>query len=463
MEIETRYVNIVGQPQLLGLKIRGSASSERRPTHFVLLVDTSGSMEMEGRLDAVKRCAKYLLNFLQPTDRMSIIQFEETASITVNCQATTSENRQVIEGHINSLRPVGSTNLSAGLLKVREVLNAAAQQQQQQQTQDMKTGLVILTDGFANHGVQDEAGLRSLVAMIRQGNQNLSVSCVGYGFEHAGDLLRNLALEGGGSYNIVSSQEHVGPVFGEILGGLISCVAQNVEITYPRDYENYTSYVSREDGNFKRLFIGDIYSESETIVLLKRVGNDTNVTLKGFNCTALEDINTPLQWSAGDLDGQAPYKMFYIRWALAKILEKARSSSENHENLLADLGVLEGLIEGDGEMVTMIRNEFVAARQMLTHRDDYNDTAYLQRSMFLSSGRGAATQTVATPVRAPAAAAAMPARALGRRGMRSYQEPDDPIVSSVASVAGPPGASPFMNTVQRAISAAMSQMPGSRA
>ena len=440
MELETRYVNIVGQPQLLGLKIRGSASSERRPTHFILLVDTSGSMEMEGRLDAVKRCAKYLLNFLQSSDSISIIRFSENASITVNCQAASSENRQVIESHINSLNTGGSTNLSAGLLKVRDVLSTSPSH--------MKTGLVILTDGFANLGIRDEAGLRSLVSRIRDGYQNLSVSCVGYGFEHAGDLLRTLALDGGGSYNIVSNQEHVGPVFGEILGGLISCVAQNVEIVYPRDYENYTSYISHEDGNFKRLFIGDIYSESETIVLLKRVNSDNNVTLKGFNCIQMEDITMPLQWSVGVVDDHAPYKMFYIRWALAKILEKATNVSENRENLLSDIEALELLIEGDGAIITLLRNEFVAARQMLNHRDQFNESAYLQRSMYLSSGRGAATQTVVTPV-------AVPLRTCGSQFTASSQE-QDPI-----DLAVPTSASPFMNTVQRAISAAMSQMPGS--
>jgi hypothetical protein len=445
MDFETRYVNIVGRPQLLGLKIRGLATTERRPTHFILLVDTSGSMEMEGRLEAVKRCAKYLLNFLQSSDRISIVRFDENASITVNCQSTSSENRQVIEGHINSLHTGGSTNLSAGLLKVRDVLNTSPQ--------DMKTGLVILTDGFANLGIQDEPGLRSLVSMIRQGAQNLSVSCVGYGYDHAGDLLRNLALEGGGSYNIVSSQEHVGPVFGEILGGLISCVAQNVEIVYPRDYENYTSYVSRDDGNFKRLFIGDIYSESETIVLLKRVGSDNNVTLKGFNCLQMADITTPLQWFIGSLDGQAPYRMFYIRWALAQLLEKARGVGHNRENLLSDIDELERLVEGEGDMVALMRGEFVAAREMLNNRNVLNETAYLQRSMYLASGRGAATQTVATPVRGVS-----PQR-LRRSGAvaAATTQLQDPIP--------PPGASPspYMNTAQRAISAAMSQMPNSHA
>ena len=435
MEISTSYVNIVGVPQLLGLKINGVQNANRLPAHFVLLLDTSGSMEMDGRLDTVKRCAKYLLNFLNDADRISIIQFADNASITVRCQKTTSENRMIIEGHINSLVSCGSTNLSAGLLKVREILTAGSS--------DMKTGLVILTDGYANQGIQDENGLRSLVSMIRQASPNLSVSCVGYGLDHAGGLLRNIALEGGGSYNIVTSQEHVGPVFGEILGGLVSCVAQNVEITYPRNYENYSSYVSKDDGgNYRRLFIGDIYSESETIVLLKRVGQDQNVSIQGFNCIQMEDINEPLQWSI-DSREQGPYRMYYIRWSLAKILESAIDARVNRDNLISDIDNLERLLEGDGDMVALIRDEFVAAREMIrgTVEGDgrMNDTTFLQRSMYLSSGRGAATQRMDFH--------------LGRHNNNTSAS------SSSSSRDSDPIASPFMNTVQRSITTAMSQVP----
>jgi len=431
MEISTRYVNIVGVPQLLGLKIRGVQNANRLPAHFVLLLDTSGSMEMDGRLEAVKRCAKYLLNFLNESDRISIIQFADTASITVNCQRTSSENRMIIEGHINSLRSAGSTNLSAGLLSVRQILTMSPS--------NMKTGLVILTDGYANQGIQDENGLRSLISMIRQTSPNLSVSCVGYGLDHAGGLLRNIALEGGGSYNIVTSQEHVGPVFGEILGGLVSCVAQNVEITYPRDYENYSSYVSKDEGgNYRKLFIGDIYSESEVIVLLKRVGRDHNVSIQGFNCINMEDIVEPLQWSGNSNEEQGPYRMYYIRWSLSKILEKAIDRMVNNSNLLSDIDNLESLLEGEGDMVALIRNEFVEARNMIrgTVEGDrrMNDTTFLQRSMYLSSGRGAATQRMD------------PQYSLNSTNRTNSSEGHDPI------------ASPFMNTVQRSITAAMSQV-----
>jgi hypothetical protein len=436
MEISTSYVNIVGVPQLLGLKINGVQNANRLPAHFVLLLDTSGSMEMDGRLEVVKRCAKYLLNFLNDADRISIIQFADNASVTVRCQKTTSENRMIIEGHINSLVSSGSTNLSAGLLKVREILTAGSS--------EMKTGLVILTDGYANQGIQDENGLRSLVSMIRQASPNLSISCVGYGLDHAGGLLRNIALDGGGSYNIVTSQEHVGPVFGEILGGLVSCVAQNVEITYPRNYENYSSYVSKDDGgNYRRLFIGDIYSESETIVLLKRVGQDQNVSIQGFNCIQMEDINQPLQWSI-DSREQGPYRMYYIRWSLAKILESAIDARVNRDNLISDIDNLERLLEGEGDMVALIRDEFVAARDMIRGTVEcdgrMNDTTFLQRSMYLSSGRGAATQRMDFH--------------LGRHNNNNNNNTN----ASSSSRDSDPIASPFMNTVQRSITTAMSQV-----
>jgi len=451
MEFETGFLNIPGGRQLLGLKIRGVQNTERRPTHFVLLLDTSGSMDMQGRLESVKTCAKYLLNFLTDVDRISIVCFSDSANITVNCQATTLENRMVIEGHINGLRTEGSTNLSAGLLKVREVLGASPV--------NMKVGLVILTDGFANAGVMDENGLRSIVSLIRQSNPNMSVNCVGYGLDHAGDLLRNLSIEGGGSYNIVTSQEHVGPVFGEILGGLVSCVAQNVEIQYPSDWENYSSYAStattatttpngQNASRRNTLFIGDIYSESEVIILLKRSSGSistnapSDATIKGFNCIQVEDISYPLVWNSGNSDNvvQNSYMMYYIRWSLAKILERAAVSAsslgENSENLLSDVNVLEGLLQGSGPMVDLLRSEFTNARTLINsrrHNNNVNTSVFLQRSAYLGTGRGGATQT------------------------QTYAQ--DPAGVHVDS-AFPPPPPPFMNAAQRAISVSMSTIIG---
>ena len=401
MDYETSYVTC-GSEQLLGIKVCGVQNDERRPTHFILLLDTSGSMEIENRLTSVKNCVRFMLNFLKPSDRISIIRFSNTAEITVSFQATTVENRMIIERHIDSLVAGGSTNLSAGLLKVRDVM-ATASASAIASASAMKTGLVILTDGFANMGMNDEPSLRSLTGMLRQQNVNMSVSTIGYGIDHAAQLLRNIALEGGGSYNIITSEEQVGGVFAEVLGGLVSCVVQNVEIVFPSGWSHCTGYMCREEAGRKHLFIGDIYSQSEVIVLLKPGGAALdNVQIRGFNCINMTDYNRRLEWAFGVFRDEISYKAYYIRWRLANCLEKIGLGVASGEirNELDDLEVIIATL-GTGPMINMLRSEILSAKRDLNRpeNDDnsLNLTQNIQRSAFLTTGRGAATQTVDDP------------------------------------------------------------------
>jgi len=391
MEYETNYVQCGGDKKLLGIKIRGVKNDERRPTHFILLLDTSGSMELNGRLKSVKNCVRYMLNFLNPDDRISIIRFSDNSDITVAFQATTVENRMIIERHIDSLTAIGSTNLSAGLLKVRDVMN---------NTNEMKTGLVILTDGFANKGLTDEESLRSLVGLIRQQNQNMSVSTIGYGTDHEAQLLRNIALEGGGSYNIITNEENVGDVFAEVLGGLVSCVAQNIEIVFPLGWKHCTGYVCSEKNNRKHLFIGDIYSQTEVIILLEQAGAELDyVQIRGFNCIDMKDYNNRVEWNSRVIRDEIPYRAYYVRWRIGNYLEGLTDNGE----IRNELDTLEDLITslGTGPMIDMLRSELITLRRNIDNPpsmdDSMNITQNIQRSAFLTTGRGGASQTVGDP------------------------------------------------------------------
>ena len=246
MDFETSFVNVPGVPQLLGVKLKGAITQNRLPTHFILLVDTSGSMEIDNRLGSVKNSVNYLLNFLTPADRISVVTFNNSATNVIVNQAITPENRMVLMHHISNIRASGSTNLSAGLLNIRNILQGTVD--------GMKTGLVILTDGYANMGMTSQEQLSRIIQDMKLQYSALSVNTIGYGLSHNGDLLQGLALQGGGAYNIVHSEEHVATVFGSILGGLVSCVAQNVEITIPSDWTNFVGLELIKKSHFLTYF-----------------------------------------------------------------------------------------------------------------------------------------------------------------------------------------------------------------
>ena len=403
MDFETSFVNVPGVPQLLGVKLKGAITQNRLPTHFILLVDTSGSMEIDNRLGSVKNSVNYLLNFLTPADRISVVTFSNSATNVIVNQAITPENRMVLMHHISNIRASGSTNLSAGLLNIRNILQGTVD--------GMKTGLVILTDGYANMGMTSQEQLSRIIQDMKLQYSALSVNTIGYGLSHNGDLLQGLALQGGGAYNIVHSEEHVATVFGSILGGLVSCVAQNVEITIPYDWQHFTPYSMKTEGNWSRLFIGDIYSETETVLLFRRPNAElvSSAQLKWFSCVDMNDYDMIATWSIyGAISNQSPYRVCYIRFRISEALTAIRKwvrdgcRDNMRHDINAEIDTIDNMITlvsgdmvGQEGVLELLRSEIAQMREdLMADQGDLNmsDTQFIQRSAFIATGRGVTTQ-----------------------------------------------------------------------
>jgi len=81
------------------------------PVGIVLLVDTSGSMNQNGKLDAAKAAARQFVNSKQPNDQIALVSFNTQTRVLVNF---TSDTNSLLSG-INGLTAVGETALWDGV------------------------------------------------------------------------------------------------------------------------------------------------------------------------------------------------------------------------------------------------------------------------------------------------------------------------------------------------------------
>lgn len=253
-----------------GVIVRGAARADRQPIHLIFLIDRSGSMAGQ-RLTNVKRSLQFLLQLMNSNDLLSLITYDDDAQTILDRVRVTPEEKASISYKIDQIREAGMTNMSAALLRARQqlqppVVAAAAAAA----PLVYKEGIIFLTDGHANRGVADKAGILNIVERTIAENPGLSISSVAYGEDHNVDLLSAMGSSGGGSYNIVNTLEHVATVFGNVLGGLASVTAQNMVIHLPPGATPLTQYATtkREDGTID-VRIGDIYSEVELTVLFE--------------------------------------------------------------------------------------------------------------------------------------------------------------------------------------------------
>jgi hypothetical protein len=242
------------------LKVRGRHSSRLHPIHLISLIDVSGSMAEEGRLENVKRSLHFMYPYMSQHDLVSLITFDSSAELHLKAEPMTLDGIHHAQQILNSLVPKDMTNLAAALAVASDLVTSTPATH--------KAGMIILTDGVVNQGIKDTTSLKSIVRDLRNATPHLTVFTTGYGSEHNHELLAGIAGEGNGSYTVVNSQEQVASVFGDILGGLMSCVAQNAELIAPAGTEVNTHLKVHVDPDQVRVQIGDIYSQGEQTVLL---------------------------------------------------------------------------------------------------------------------------------------------------------------------------------------------------
>jgi len=384
MNIQVSHIN-VNSKSVKGLKIIGNPIEVRNATHTIILLDTSGSMDDGGKLPNVKKSLNFLIKFLQKTDYLSLVTFNASSNIIIEHTNVTSEYIDTFKYAIDMLDAEGGTNLSAGLLNVKSILERT------NPSDVSKTGLIILTDGHTNEGVTKSEDIMRLINSIKAVEPNISITTIGYGEDHNAQLLKDIGIYGGGSYNVVNNIEEVGTVFGDILGGLMTTVAQNVTVTFPSSWNCINMYSKDAVNTSTRIHIGDICAESETIIMFENSDNST-IDVEGMNTKDFSRIYNRVSWNPSELSQDVnPYYMAYFRNAIAYILQNITTMDKAIIRSTID-SIKVNLITSTLQyhpLTKMLKENIESIEQQLITTSYMNTTQNIQTSAFLGLGRGA--------------------------------------------------------------------------
>jgi Mg-chelatase subunit ChlD len=385
----------VSNKSIKGLKIIGEPINVRNATHTVILLDTSGSMDDCGKLQNVKKSLNFLVKFLQKSDYLSLVTFNYMSNTIIDSMNVTSEYIDTFKYAIDTLSAEGGTNLSAGLLNVKSILERA------DPLQVSKTGLIILTDGHTNEGMTRSDDIMRIINSIKLVEPNISITTIGYGEDHNAQLLKDIGVYGGGSYNVVNSIEEVSTVFGDILGGLMTTVVQNLSIKYPSSWNCINMYTKNSSNNSTRIYIGDICAESETVILFENTDNST-VDIEGANTKDFSKIYTRVTWSPTEISNEKnPYYMAYFRNAIAYILQNITTMDK--ATISTEINSIKTYLTTSTlqfhPLTPILKENIQSIEKQLLSNSTVNTTANIQTSAFLGLGRGATMN--ATPRRLP--------------------------------------------------------------
>ena len=216
----------------VGLQARDVRDRAREDASLTFVIDTSGSMEREGRLELVKDALRILVDQLGRDDTVAIVTFGDDGRVLLEPTRATDRNR--ILGVIDELRPGGSTNLEAGLRLGYELARASL-------TENGIDRVVLASDGVANIGLTDPQSI--LGAIQRDAEAGIELISVGVGMGNYNDtLLEQLADQGDGFYAYVNVLEEARRLFTEDLTGTLQTVALDARAQVEFDDDIVAAY-----------------------------------------------------------------------------------------------------------------------------------------------------------------------------------------------------------------------------
>lgn len=162
---------------------------DRKPYHLSLVVDRSGSMSGDPLIEAV-RCAKYIVDQLDPKDLASLVVFDN--NIRILAEAIAVGDRKHLHRALSQIRPGGNTNLYGGWKSGMESLLPKA-------TEAALARVILLSDGNANEGETTETdAIASYCADAA--TKGVTTSTYGLGRDFNEQLMVEMGKRGAGNH-----------------------------------------------------------------------------------------------------------------------------------------------------------------------------------------------------------------------------------------------------------------------
>lgn len=200
-----------------GIRAREVSRIERKPAVLTFVIDVSGSMRREDRLELVKRALGILITELDEGDEIGLVTFGSTARVVME----PTSDHETIRRAVSRLQPEGSTNAEEGLRLGYELAARYARR-------GAVSRVILCSDGVANVG---RTSAEDILREIGWKKDEIELTTVGFGMGNYNDvLMERLADAGNGRYAYVDDIEEARRIFVETLTGTLETVARDAKV-----------------------------------------------------------------------------------------------------------------------------------------------------------------------------------------------------------------------------------------
>ncbi|MBI1849865.1 MAG: VWA domain-containing protein [Planctomycetes bacterium] len=269
----------------------------------VFVLDHSGSMKTDGKIDQARRAFEFCVGSLNPADRFNVVTFNDHVETLFDslrapdppCCGTASPRADAI-AKLRTVQADGGTDIQSALLAALDKLGESSRPQT----------IVFLTDGQATVGERDPAAIAAAVMKRNEGRARLFVFGVGYDVNTA--LLNSLSTENRGVADYVSPGEDIEVKVSQFYSRIGKPVLSDVSVEF--------SGVATSDIYPK--IVPDLFLGQDLLLVGHFSGSGGGaVTLRG----RLGDRAVDMKWPVRFPDGASPTSRSFVArlWALRRI------------------------------------------------------------------------------------------------------------------------------------------------
>jgi Ca-activated chloride channel family protein len=191
----------------------------RQPMNLAVVLDRSGSMADEEKIEYAKKAVRALIDQLQEGDIFSFVIYDDVIQVLREARRVGDKNelRRLVE----SVYPRGSTNLGGGMIE-------GLRQVERHCDKEFLNRVILLSDGLANRGITDTYELKRIAQRYRA--KSISLTTMGVGLDYNENLMMGLSQSGGGNYYFIESPNSLASIFRKELRSLSCVVAQNASL-----------------------------------------------------------------------------------------------------------------------------------------------------------------------------------------------------------------------------------------
>ena len=199
----------------------GGVGGARLPLNLGVVLDRSGSMYDERRLEFVIEAVKFLVDNLAPEDQVAIVAFADKAHVIAagdGLRDKASVKRAIDD--IDLLEIGGGTQMALGM-------RAAIDEVKKNLSAERLNRVLVLTDGQTYEEM-------ACVDLVNQNRGQMSFSAMGVGVEFNEKLLMRIAQDSGGKYHFIGDSSEVPGIFEDELQGLRAVSVRNgrIDLTF---------------------------------------------------------------------------------------------------------------------------------------------------------------------------------------------------------------------------------------